>query len=187
METLDKLFESFETGIRNGKAVKPKEYLKTIGLSYNDLRIGFNSSQFHHRKPQQFKDQYEALGVLQKSDAAVNKKDLKPYTVFGAYGIVFPLVDKSGKIVNYFAIRFTMKNPKEEYLNSEGIYPAYPHKSTKRLFITPTLMDCASLLQSKVLDQREAVMALHNGELLPQHREAIESLSELEEIIIFKR
>lgn len=187
METLDKLFESFETGIRNGKAVKPKEYLKTIGLSYNDLRIGFNSSQFHHRKAQQFKDQYEALGVLQKSDAGVNKEGLTAYTVFGAYGIIFPLMDKSGKIVNYFAIRFDMATPKEEYLNSKGIYPAYPYKNTKRLFITPTLMDCASLLQSKVLDQREAVMSLHNGELLPQHREAIQSLSELEEIIIFKR
>ena len=187
METLDKLFESFETGLRNGRAEKPKQYLKTLGLNYNDLRIGYNSSQFHHRKTQLVKDQYEALGVLQKSGASVNKKELNPYTVFGGYGIIFPLMDKSGKIVNYFAIRFTMKNPKEEYLNTEGVYPAYPYKNTKRLFITPTLMDCASLLQSKVLDQREAVIALHNGELLPQHREAIQSLTDLQEIIIFKR
>jgi hypothetical protein len=188
METLNTLFESFETGIRNGKSVKPKEYLKSIGLSYNDLRIGFNSGQFHHRDSQEVKDQYEKLGVIKKSLTAVaNRKDSTAYTTFGQYGIVFPLMDKQNEIVNYFAIRFDMARPVEEYLNNKGIYPSYPHRKTKRLFITPTLMDCASFIQSKALDQREAVMALQNGKFLPQHQEAIEQLTELEEIVILKR
>jgi hypothetical protein len=42
-------------------------------------------------------------------------------------------------------------------------------------------------MQSKTLENREAVIALHNGELLQQHLEAIKSLHELEEIIIIKR
>ena len=66
METLNTLFESFETGIRSGRTVKPKEYLKSIGLSYNDLRIGFNSGQFHHGVTQEVKEQFEALGVIKK-------------------------------------------------------------------------------------------------------------------------
>jgi hypothetical protein len=41
-------------------------------------------------------------------------------------------------------------------------------------------------MQSKVLENRDAVMAMHNGELLPQHIEAVKSLCELEEIIIIK-
>lgn len=41
METLETLFLSFETGIRMAKAEKPREYLKSIGLDYNELRIGF--------------------------------------------------------------------------------------------------------------------------------------------------
>lgn len=188
METLNTLFESFETGIRNVKSVKPKEYLKSIGLSYNDLRIGFNSGQFHHREAQEVKDQFEALGVLKKSlTAVVNKEDLTAYTVFGRYGIIFPLMDKENEIANFFAVRFDMENQREEYLNNKGIYPSYPHKKTKRLFITPTLMDCASFIQSKALDQREAVIALHNGQFLPQHQQAIQSLTELEEIVIIKR
>lgn len=187
METLNTLFESFETGIRNGKSVKPKEYLKSIGLSYNDLRIGFNSGQFHHRDSQEVKDQYEKLGVLKKSLTAVaNRKDSTAYTVFGQYGIVFPLMDKENEIVNFFAVRFDMATPKEEYLNNKGIYPSYPNSNTKRLYITPTLMDCASLLQSKALENREAVMAMHNGEMKSQHLEAIKALHELEEIIIIK-
>lgn len=187
METLDTLFKSFEMGLRMPKAVKPKEYLNSLGLDYTDLKIGFNSGQFHHNKPQEIKDQFEALGVIQKSDAGVNKEDLTAYTVFGRYSVVFPLMNQKNKVVNLFAIRFELATPQEEYFNSEGIYPAYPPPLTKRLYIVPTILDCASLMQSKVLENRESVMALHNGELLPQHLEAIKALHELEEIIIIKR
>lgn len=186
MENLETLFNSFEMGLRMPKATKPKEYLKTIGLDFNHLRIGFNSGQFHHNKAQDFKAQFETLGILTKSDAGANKTDLTAYTVFGRYGIVFPLMDKNNQIVNLFAIRFNLETPKEDYLNQKGIYPSYPNSNTKRLYLTPTLMDCASLLQSNILENRETVMAMHNGELLPQHLEAIKSLVDLEEIIIIK-
>ena len=186
MKDLNKLYQSFETGIRSPKSEKPRQYLKTLGLDYNSLRIGFNSGQFHHSEPQEAKDHYESLGILKKSNANVRKTDMTAYKVFGSYGIVFPLLDKAETIVNLFAIRFNLASPVEEYLNTGGLYPCYPHSGIKRLFLTPTLLDAASLLQSKALDQREAVLALHNGELLPQHHEAIASLRELEEIIIIK-
>ena len=187
MENLETLFQSFETGIRSSKADKPKDYLKSIGLDYAELRIGFNSGQFHHRKDQEFKDEFEALGMLKKSDAGVREETMTAYTVFGSYGLIFPLVDKENRIVNYFALRFKLETTKEEYLNSEGIYPAYPHPLTKRLYIAPTVIDCASLIQSKTLENREAIITLQNGELLHQHLEAIKALHELEEIIIIKR
>ncbi len=186
MNTLEDIFRSFETGIRSSKAIKPKEYLNRLGLDYNKLRIGFNSGQFHHNKKSEFKDKCEALGLLTKSDVGVNKKGLTPYTVFGRYGIIFPLLDKHNQIVNFFAIRFDLASPKEEHLNSEGIYPCYPNKNTRRLYLTANLIDCASLTQSNILENKDAVMALHNGQVLPQHKEAIKSLVELEEIIIFK-
>jgi len=187
MENLETLFQSFETGIRSAKALKPKEYLKNIGLDYAELRIGFNSGQFHHRETQEFKDKFEALGMLKKSDAGVRKEELTAYTVFGRYGLIFPLMDKENAIVNYFALRFDLETAKEEYLNGNGIYPAYPNALTRRLYIAPTVIDCASLIQSKTLENKDAVIAMHNGELLPQHLEIIKSLYELEEIIIIKR
>jgi hypothetical protein len=187
METLETLFRSFETGIRSAKALKPKEYLKSIGLEYSDLRIGFNSGQFHHRKTLKSKDEFEQLGVITKSDAGVRDDSFTAYTVFGRYGLIFPLLNKDNSIVNYFALRFDLDEQKQEYLNEKGIYPSYPHPLTKKLYLAPTVIDCASLIQSKVLDQREAVMALHDGELLQQHLEIIKALYELEEIIIFKR
>nr|WP_199001291.1 hypothetical protein [Flavobacterium sp. ASV13] len=187
METLETLFRSFETGIRSAKAIKPKQYLKSIGLEYSDLRIGFNSGQFHHRKTPKSKDEFEKLGVITKSDAGVRDESFTAYTVFGRYGLIFPLLDSNSRIVNFFALRFDLDEKKQEYLNSEGIYPSYPHPLTKKLYLAPTVIDCASLMQSRVLDQREAVMALHDGELLEQHLEAIKSLNGLEVIIIFKR
>lgn len=186
MNALETIFRSFETGIRSAKATKPKEYLQRIGLDFNELRIGFNSGQFHHRQTQEIKDHFESLGLITKSNAGVNKDDLTAYTVFGRYGVVFPLVNQKNEIVNFFAIRFNLETPKEEYLNHEGIYPAYPHSLTKKLFVVPTVLDAASLLQSKALENREAVMALHNGKFLTHHQRAIQSLSELEEIIIIK-
>lgn len=188
MENLESLFRSFETGIRSVKALKPNAYLKSIGLDYSELRIGFNSGQFHHRKEQKVKDKFESLGLLTKSYAPIRwDTDTTSYTVFGRYGLIFPLLDKDNIIVNFFALRFDLDSPKEEFLNDKGIYPAYPHPLTKRLFIVWSVIDCATLLQSKVLNQREAIIALHNGELLPQHQEAIKALHELEAIIIIKR
>lgn len=92
METLETLFRSFETGIRSAKALKPKQYLKSIGLEYSDLRIGFNSGQFHHRKTLESKEVFEMLGVITKSDAGVRDESFTAYTVFGRYGLIFPFL-----------------------------------------------------------------------------------------------
>lgn len=184
MKDLNDLYKSFETGIRS--AVKPKQHLKEVGLDSGILRIGYNSAQFHHGKPQELKDHYEGLGILKKQGKAV-KEGETAYTVFGSRGLIFPLVDKENNIVNYFAQRFELESPTEEYLNMSGLYPSYPAPKTRRLFITPTLMDAASLVQSNALEQADAALALHEGKLLQQHIETIKELRELEEIIIIKR
>ena len=186
MKTLDQLFQSFETGIRSSKASKPKEYLQSIGLDYNTQRIGFISGQFHHRVTQEIKDHYESLGLPTKSTAAVREDSMTAYTAFGRYGIVFPLTDESGQVVNLFAVRFEMATPREEFLNDMGIYPSHPPPNTKRLYIAANIVDAASLIQSKSLENRDAVMALHKGKLLEQHQAAIQSLTDLSEIIILK-
>lgn len=187
MKDLNSLYQSFETGIRSAKAVDPKRYLESIGLNYNELRIGFNSGQFHHRQPQEFKDHFESLGMLTKSDVGVNQEGLTAYTVFGRIGVIFPLFNQQNQVVNFFAVRFKMATPQEDYLNEKGLYPCYPNPNTKTLYIVPTILDGASLLQSKALENRESVLALHDGKLLPQHKEAISQLEFLERIIIIKR
>lgn len=183
---LQRLWESFNTGIRSVKAVKPKQYLEDKGLDYQQLNIGFCSGQFHHRKDDAWRQPYIELGILTPSDAPVNHVDRKAYTCFGTYSVVFPLKDVAGKIVNLFAIRIKMASAPEEYLNNLGIYPCYPPPLTRRLYITSTLMDAASIIQANVLDSREAVIALHDGKWLPQHSSIIQDLEMLEEVILIK-
>jgi hypothetical protein len=182
-ELLKNLFTSFTTGIRAKKSTQPREWLQQRELSYNDLQIGFNSGQFHHRKDENFRQGYVDIGVLTESDAPVKEEGMKAYTCFGHYGIVFPLLNEHGEIVNLFAIRIKIKNETPAYLNQDGLYPCYPNQFTKRLFITETVMDAASLLQSKVLQRGDEVLALFEGEIKQQHIDAIKKINQLQEII----
>lgn len=186
-ELLKNLFTSFTTGIRAQKSTQPREWLEQRELSHNDLQIGFNSGQFHHRKDEEFRKGYVDIGVLTESDAPVKEEGMKAYTCFGHYGIVFPLLNEQGEIVNLFAIRIKIKNETPAYLNQEGLYPCFPNQFTKRLFITDTVLEAASLLQSKVLQRGDEVLALHDGEIMPQHFQAIETLKHLEEIIFITK
>jgi hypothetical protein len=184
IEALTNLFRTFVSGIRSSKAIKPKKWLKEKGLNYENLQIGFNSGQFHHRKSEEFKCTFIEIGVLTPSDAAVRAPELKAHTCFSPYSLVFPLKDERAQIVNLYAVR--CKNHKMEYLNDEGLYPCYPHPLTNRLYITNDVLDAASILESKILNNRDAVLALNNGELKEQHLSAISKLSQLKEIIIFE-
>lgn len=180
---LQRLFESFTTGIRSVKTVQPRKYLESISLDYQKLNIGFSSGQFHHRKPDEWRQPYIELGVLSPSDTPLNSPDRVAYTCFGFYGVVFPMKDYLGKIVNMYAVRFKLESPVHQYLNSFGIYPGYPPPMTRRLYVTTTVVEAASIIQSDVLDGREAVIALHDGKWLEQHNQVIQGLEELEEII----
>lgn len=183
-EALKNLYQSFITGINNSKATAPREFLENIELNYQKLHLGFNSGQFHHRKSKEFKAPFIQLGVLKVSDAPTREKDMIGYTVFGDYGVIFPLKDEVGNIVNMYAYRIKLQNPKGEYLNESGLYPAYPNKRTTRLILTENILDAATLIQSDTLENRDAVIALKDGELTQDIKTAIENLVELEQVII---
>lgn len=183
-ETLKSLYQTFVTGINSGKATTPKEFLNSLGLDYQKLHLGFNSGQFHHRKEESFKKPFIELGILTKSDAPVREKGMIGYSVFGDYGIIFPLKDKDGNITNFYAHRIKLQTPKGEYLNDEGIYPSFPSKRTTRLFLTENVIDSATMLQSDILENRDSVIALKDGQLTEDIRQAIRELTELEQILV---
>lgn len=183
-ETLKSLYQSFIMGINNGKATAPRDFLDSIGLDFQKLHLGFNSGQFHHRKEESFKKPFIELGILTKSDAPVREKGMIGYSVFGDYGIIFPLKDKNGNITNFYAHRFKIQVPKGEYLNNEGIYPSFPSQRTTRLFLTENIIDSATLIQSDLLENRDSVLALKDGQLTEDIRQAIRELTELEQILV---
>jgi hypothetical protein len=179
-EILATIHKSLSNGIRNSKAEVPRKWLKEKGLTLESSGATFNSGQMHHRKQQSYKDALESVGFLIKSEVPTNQGQI-PYTSFGNYGILFPLRDEQNDVVNFYSIG--IKNHKIQYLNKEGIYPCFPHESTKKLYIVNGILGAATILESNVLDNKEAVIALFDGEMLPQHEEAIKRLTQLEEVI----
>lgn len=180
IELLEMVYNYASNGLRYGKSTKAREWLKEKKLSIDATLACFNSGQLHHRKEKEFKEALERIGFMKRSNVGVNC-DTVPYTVFGNFAIMFPLKNRENQIVNFYSM--SIKNAKTAYLNHEGFYPAFPHEQTKRLFITDTIMDAATLLETKILDNKEAVIALHDGIFLNQHKQLIQELKNLSEII----
>jgi hypothetical protein len=179
-ELYAKVYEYASNGLRVGKSKQAREWLKQKQLNAEQTMACFNSGQLHHRKEIEFKEALERIGFMKKSNVGTNCDSI-PYTVFGTYSIMFPLRNTKNEIVNFYAIG--LKNNKTSFLNHEGLYPNYPHELTKKLYITDNIIDCATLMESKILDNREAVIALYDGVFLEQHVKVIQGLKNLTEVI----
>ena len=101
--------------------------------------------------------------------------------------IVFELRDKDGRIVSLYGRSIYDKAGSKHYYlpDRKGLYPWYPHSHKTQLILVESVIDAASLLQIDALASCYNLLALYgtNG-LTDEHRQAITSLSGLEEIIL---
>jgi DNA primase len=182
---LEKMFQSFRKGIFNSPPAK--EYCKSRNLDLEKLSIGFNGGQFHHgtRRDETLISNCLAVGLLLDRNI-ISKTGEKAFNVFGNKSIVFPLKNKENQIVSlYFRSTINEKEAKHFYLkNRAGLYPNYPNKATKKLILTESIIDCASLLQITEIAENYSLLACYgtNG-LNEEIQKAIQELPELEEII----
>lgn len=184
LELLELVYTYATNGLRFGKSQKAREWLRNQKLSVENTMACFNSGQLHHRKEKEFKESLERIGFMKASNVGSNCDSI-PYTVFGNFSIMFPLRNEKNEIVNFFSVG--LKNDKNAFLNMKGLYPGYPSEQTRRLFVVDTVLDAATILEAKVLDNREAVISLYDGVFLEQHVEIIKSLKHLTEVIQIKR
>lgn len=178
------LFSSFQNGLIAGRSEEVRDKLLELGIDKGRVEVGYNSGQFHHRVSDEQRQPLVEMGVLTPSDAAVKEKGMKAYTVWGKDSIVFPLKDEKDQIVNLFAYRFKLDVPKQEYVNSLGVYPRFPKKSSKRLYLTWNELEAASLLQTELLGNKDEVLALHNGRLTEDIIRAIKTPETSLELIL---
>ncbi len=172
-------------GIRASKSHVARKWLEQKGLSIDLTHACFNSGQIHHRKAQSFIEALKSVDFLKEYGINSRKENETPtYNSFGKGAITFPLRNEKNEVVNFYAIRIHLETQKTEYLNEEGIYPCYPAAQTTKLYITKNILDAATLLETRVLENRDAVMALNDGELKEQHLNAIDGLQNLKEIIV---
>ena len=182
---LTNMFQYFKNAISNSKPAK--EYLQSRNLDNKKLEIGYNGGQFHHgaRKDENVIVQCLEYGLLIDKNI-LGRTGEKAYNVFGKWSICFALRNKENQVTGlYFRSTLEKENAKHFYLkNRSGLYPNYPKLTTKKLILTESIIDCASLLQIDELRNNYSVLACYgtNG-LNEEIQNAIKELQQLEEII----
>lgn len=184
---LTKMFTYFKNAIHNSKPAQG--YLESRCLDFTKTEVGYNSGQFHHgtRKDEALIKSCVKYGLL--LDLGTKGRTGNPaYKPFGKWGIVFALKNKQNQIVSlYFRSTLSEKKQRHFYLRDrQGLYPNYPKPSTRRLILTESIIDAATLLEQEKIKAHYEVLALFgtNG-LTEEHTEAVSQLKELEEIIFF--
>jgi DNA primase len=184
---LTKMFTYFKNGIHNSKPAK--EYLESRCLDFTKTEVGYNSGQFHHgtRKDEALIRSCIKYGLL--LDLGTKARTGNPaYKPFGKWGIVFPLKNKKSQIVSLY-FRSTLNNNKNRHFylrERQGLYPNYPKKGTRRLILTESIIDAATLLeQEKIKNNYEILSLFGTNGLTEEHTIAIQDLTELHEIIFF--
>ncbi|TRX34916.1 CHC2 zinc finger domain-containing protein [Flavobacterium restrictum] len=184
---IEKIFASFKNA--SSRSQPAKDYLQQRNLDLKKIEVGYNGGQFHHgqRKEDSLIQNCLAYGLLIDNNRKGNTGEIV-YTVFGKYGIVFPLKNQDNQIVSlYFRNTLDKENAKHFYLkNRQGLYPNYPNPATKILILTEAIIDCASLLQIDEINENYSLLACYgtNG-LNEEILKAIKNLDQLEEIIFF--
>ena len=118
----------------------------------------------------------------------IGYKSKKTVDKWGRTCLIFPLRNEQGDIVSFYgrSIYSTSTGTHFYQANRQGLYPCYPSKETKRLILTESVIDAASLQQLETVTKDYTVLALYgtNG-LTAEHLKAISALPQLEEIIFF--
>jgi DNA primase/energy-coupling factor transporter ATP-binding protein EcfA2 len=184
---LKKVFGHFETTFLGSKPAK--EYATSRHLNIKTQTIGYNAGTFHHKENKYLVESAVKLGLLLQSNNSGG------HPVFGLGSLVFALRDEKNQITGmYFRAveprpsKFKNKNyEKHLYLkNRVGLYPKYPGQETKKLILTESIIDAATLLNVAEIKTQYEVLALYgtNG-LTSEIKQALIKLEELEEIIMF--
>ena len=182
---LQKMFLSFRKGLLCSEPAQ--NYCHSRALNVDELEVGFNSGQFHHgsRKDEDLINKCVEIGLLipYGTNSRTGGQSYKP---FGNKSLVFPLKSKENQIVSlYFRSTIDEKNARHYYLkNRSGLYPNYPSPTTKKLILTESIIDAASLLPIEEIKNNYSLLACFgtNG-LTNEILEAIKNFNELEEII----
>jgi len=185
--TLKKVFGYFETAFLASKPAK--DYATSRNLNIKTLTIGYNTGLFHHGENKYLIESSLQLGLL------LPPNNSGGHPVFGLGSIVFALRDKQNQVTGlYFRAveprpsKFKGRNyEKHLYLkNRSGLYPNYPKAETKKLILTESIIDAATLIQNQEITKDFEILAIYgtNG-LTAEIKAAITELEQLEEVILF--
>lgn len=175
MAVLTKFYDSSLQAI--GKSTPAKNHASARNLDWKTLKIGFAGNRLQNKWNEPYKQQAAQVGLI--------KKVGNSYAHHFNNCLLFPLVNAQGKIVSLYGRSISDK--RHIYLKGghQGLYPKYPSREARHLIITESIIDAATLL-NHLPDAQYTILALYgtNG-FTKEHTEAIKSLQDLQEIILF--
>jgi len=184
---LDRMFTYFKNAVHNSKPAR--DYLASRCIDFRKTEAGYNAGQFHHgtRKDETLIGQCLQYGLLMELGAKARTGEAA-YKPFGKWCIVFALRNPVHEITGlYFRSTINDKDQRHFYLRDRsGLYPGYPDRAARRLILTESIIDAATLLEQEPIKSRYAVLSLYgaNG-FTEEHGTAIRGLEQLEELIFF--
>jgi len=100
--------------------------------------------------------------------------------------VTFPLKNEKGDIVSLYGRSVRSTGGNHFYSkNRSGLYPGYPNRGAKKLILTESVIDTATLLNIKEITESYALLSLYgtNG-LTAEHIHAIQQIESLAEIVL---
>jgi len=184
---LTRMFTYFKNAIPNSKPAQ--DYLRSRMLDAGKLEIGYNTGQFHHgtRRDELLIQSCVEVGLLSKHDRA-GRTGEDAYRPFAKYCLVFALRNNVNQVSGLY-FRSTVNDGEQRHFylkDRQGLYPRYPAADTRRLILTESIIDAATLLQEPSITAAYSVLALYgtNG-FTDEHEAAIRELTQLEELIFW--
>src|SRR5450631_1076387 len=176
---LTKVFSYYKKGLPLAK--KAVEYLASRSIGYKLTETAFNSGGLH------VDGKHPHLVASLVKYGLLKPLPVNGYTVWAKDCILFPLKNPDNKIVSLYGRSITDTHDNRHFYlkNREGLYPGYPKPATTKLILTESIIDAATLLEQKEIKSSYEVLSLFgtNG-LTEEHIQAIQSLVQLEEIIL---
>jgi DNA primase len=174
-DILKVLWADFVSSYKNSKV---KAYAAKRGIEC--LEIGYSSGRWHKKKGvsdqqiEQAKAIHYLLPAMQGKGHRVWSKDC----------LIFALRNVQNEVVSFYG-RSVISEAHFYLKDRSGLYPNYPKLDTKKVILTESIIDAASLLNIATIVDNYSVLALYgtNG-LTSEHRAALANLKNLEEIVL---
>ncbi|MGH1339694.1 MAG: toprim domain-containing protein [Aureispira sp.] len=164
VRAIDQIWKSLQGSLNKKEAAKA--YLKSRGLSLQ--YAGYHSGHFYKSK---LAEQAKEVGLITVEGKA-----------WARNCILFPLKNGTDQLVSFYG-RSLMSG---HYYQSgrTGLFPNYPSKKARRIILTESVIDAASLLEIGALKEYEILALYGTNGMTGEHKKALQSCGELEEVIL---